>query len=608
MITQQWQDVWEKARHNDYEQAILTLLILNGISLNQLLAIDSAQVDLQAGWFRSETGHTFPLVAQSVDALKNLDHIDIIKWQASVNKISDEISVIEIEPDRLLAGALWMTNSELQLTLELTGNMNAPILPLRFVFPFSVTQKLSMGEASDIATKARETLQTAADWLQAELEQTPVSIIDRLLNIFRQGSLVFVLATTAVNGLNLVHNVLMGRLLSPSDYSQLTFIITLQLLVGMLPTVLQTVVARFSARYTAQTSDSLLHDLYKTASRSGWSIGGGLAIILMLLSPLIVSTFKLNDLGIVFPILIVVPMFVKAGVDRGVLQGVDAYYWLTGAYVSEGVIRLVMSVILGYALLAVGRSLEGAIWGLAQSMFVIWVVGWLALRHIQFNRQDVPPDTLNAERHEWVILARATAIALVGQILITNSDFILVKTFFSPEDAGLYAAISVLGRIVYFGALPLTILLVPMISRRQALNQSTRPILILLVGGGVTICGVLILLAAIFAPLVLTLLYGETYVVAAGLLAPYALAASLYTLTNLVITYQLSLGAGREAMLPILAGFAQIVLVFIFHESLMQVILIQIILMTCLFVIVLWRVLRLKQDIVQSPIPAITEL
>jgi O-antigen/teichoic acid export membrane protein len=501
---------------------------------------------------------------------------------------------------RLLSGALWITNRDLQLTLEATGNLTTPILPLRFVFPFSVTQRLSIGETSEVALEARATLQVAADWLCAELEHQPVSIIQRWFHIFRQGSLVFLLASTAVNGLNLIHNVLMGRLLSPSDYSQLTFIITLQLLIGLLPTVFQTVIARFSARYTAQSNEDLLSSLYQAGSRLSWIIGGVVAIVFLILAPIIVTTFKLNDLGIILPIIIVVPLFVKAGVDRGILQGVDAYFWLTGAYVSEGVTRLVMSVILGYALLAFGRSLEGAVWGLAQSMAVIWIVGWIALRHLNLTDSITDTIRLTEERSEWITLARATAIALVGQILITNSDFLLVKNFFSPDDAGLYAAISVLGRIVYFGALPLTILLVPMISRRQALNQSTRPILILLVVGGVSICGLLILLAAVFAPFILTVLYGEAYAAAAGLLAPYALAASLYTLTNLVITYQLSLGAGREALLPIIAGVGQIVLVFVFHESLIQVILIQIILMGILFLTVLWRVLRLKEEDVHS--------
>ena len=590
-----WHEIWNLSKDNKYEKAIISLTLLNGIGIDEIQAIESARLDLQTGWIETSSGYTYPLITQSCQALEQIDSIQSEQWVEVVNRLSDTYPSLVNDSNRLLAGALWTTNDELQHTLALTGALEAPILPLRFTFPFSVVERLSFGETSETAQHARQTLQSAADWLQAEFENQSISIAQRLINIFREGSLVFLLASTAVNGLNLIHNVLMGRLLSPAEYSQLTFVITLQLLVGLLPTVFQTVVARFSARYTAQTDEGFLSSLYSSSSRLGWAVGIVLAIIILILSPVIVSEFKLNDLGIVLPIVIAVPFFVKAGVDRGVLQGFNAYFWLTGAYVSEGVTRLIMSVLLGYGLLAFGRSLEGTIWGLAQSMIMIWVVGWIAIKHLNLSDSNNDQARLTEERSEWTLLARATAIALVGQMLITNSDFILVKNFFSPDDAGLYAAISVLGRIVYFGALPLTILLVPMISRRQALNQSTRPILILLVVGGSAICGLLVLLAAIFAPFVLTTLYGEAYAIASGLLAPYALAASLYTLTNLVITYQLSLGAGREAILPIIAGGAQILLVFFFHESLLQVILIQIILMGILFMTVLWRVLRLKE-------------
>ncbi|MEZ4667036.1 MAG: hypothetical protein R3E39_03800 [Anaerolineae bacterium] len=133
----------------------------------------------------------------------------------------------------------------------------------------------------------------------------------------------------------------------------------------------------------------------------------------------------------------------------------------------------------------------------------------------------------------------------------------------------------------------------PMISRRQALDQPTRPILIVLVGGGVIVCSLLILGAALFGSNILTILYGTAYVDAAPLLAPYALAASLYTLTNLVITYQIALGRGGETWMPIVAGSAQVIMILLLHASLAQVITVQIALMGLLFATVLWRVLRL---------------
>lgn len=592
MVEINWQQLWQQSQSNQFDRAVLSLLLLNGLSIAQIKNLPSLSIDLENGWITTDDNQTYPLVSYAQEALRQLANSNQDSLGANLNKSIQLLESIEGEAHRRLSGAIWITDEELQQTLEFTGSSEVPILPLRFVFPFSITPQLQAGETSVVANRARDTLQVAADWLFEQTLATDISLFGRVFRLLQKGSLVFMLVSTGVNGLNLVHNVLMGRLLSPADYSQLTFIITLQLLIGLLPTVLQTIVARFTARYHAQDEAILLDILRQRIGKLGWGIGTIVGVMMLALSPMLVSMFQLNSIGLLLPVVIFIPFFVRMGVDRGLLQGIEGYFWLSSAYLSEAVIRLGLGVFLGYALLSVGRSLDGAIWGLAQSMIITWFISWLAIRHFALQNTSGNQPSISNYQQGWIHLGWITGLALVGQMLITNSDFILVKNFFSPDDAGLYAAVSVLGRIVYFGALPLTIVLVPLIARRQALDEPTRPILVLLIVGGVSVCGLLILAALIFAPNVLSLLYGEVYVSAAGLLAPYALAASLYTLTNLVITYQLALGSGGETFLPIVAGIAQVILVIVFHESLVQVITIQIMLMGILFAVVLWRVLR----------------
>ncbi|QPC84962.1 hypothetical protein G4Y79_11505 [Phototrophicus methaneseepsis] len=592
MSEKTWRQRWQQAQSDPYHYAVMALLLLNGLQIYQIEDLAQAQVDLDSGWLRTTDNHTFPLSSYTRDALAALYESETALSNERILEAVRAVEPLIDEAHRRLAGAIWITDEELQLTLETTGSTDIPILPLRFTFPFSISERLEIGETSEIAQQAQHTLQSAADWLVEQTLAANVPLPQRILGLLRQGSLVFLVASTGVSGLNLIHNVLMGRLLSPADYSQLTFIITLQLLIGLLPTALQTVAARFTARYQAHNEESLLTVLYHQIGRFSWIIGLVVGVIMLILSPLMIQLFQLDGLNILLPVVVAIPFFVRMGPDRGLLQGISSYYWLSVAYVMEGVIRLGIGVILGYALLAAGRSLEGAVWGVAEAMLVTWFISWLAMRHFQKQSQPAANVELSLERKEWQQLAWMTGLVLIGQALITNSDFLLVKNFFSPQEAGLYAAVSVLGRIVYFGALPLTILLVPLIARRQALGQPTRPILMLLIGGGVAVCSLLILVAAIFAPNLLGLLYGEDYIAAASLLPVYALAASLYTLTNLVITYQIALGSGGETWLPILAGTAQVVLVLLFHESLAQVITIQILLMGGLFGVVLWRVLR----------------
>ncbi|GAB4530039.1 MAG: hypothetical protein OHK0046_50360 [Anaerolineae bacterium] len=605
MEANNWKTQLLQSRSDPYDHTATTLLLLNGLDTADIAELPQAVLDLDSGWITTRSGRTYPLVSQAQQALHTLYAQDGEPAAGCLDEAVARLKPFEAEAHRRLAGAIWITDEDNLLTLETIGMQEAPILPLRFTFPFSIVERLQANETSVVALRARHVLQTAADWLMEETLPTRKPLIRRVLGLLRQGSLFFLLASTGVSGLNLIHNVLMGRLLSPSDYSQLTFVITLQLLIGLLPSAMQTVVARFSARYYAHEESPLLSALYRFTGRLGWRLGIATTLVILLLSPLIARFFQLDSIWLLLPIIITLPFFVRTGIDRGFLQGLGSYFWLSGAYLGEGVLRLGASVILGYALLAAGRSLDGAIWGLAQSMIVTWFISALALRHYSHTTLPDDADMLREQRKQWLQLGSLTGLVLIGQALITNSDFVLVKNFFSPEDAGLYAAVSVLGRIVYFGALPLTVLLVPLIARRQALNEPTRPILLLLIGGGAVVCTLLIVAAALFAPDILDLLYGTAYVPAASLLAPYALAASLYTLTNLVITYQIALGSGSETGLPILAGGAQIIGVLLFHESLAQVIVIQIGLMGILFGLVLWRTLRTGQSAATAASPAV---
>ncbi|MDX2141272.1 MAG: hypothetical protein SF123_24520 [Chloroflexota bacterium] len=587
-----WESRWSEAQDSPYNRAALTLLALNGLRADQIAQLSTDNVDLENGWVTTHDGDTLPLVAQSRTALMALEQpLDNSALASSVSPYA----IYESDALRRLSGALWVTDSDHQLILESVDSDETPVLPLRFTFPFSIAERLRRDDEGEVARRARQVLQTAADWLETQMQrrQSPLHSAFALL---RQGKLVFLVASTGVSGLNLIHNLLMGRLLSPADYSQLTFIITLQLLIGLLPATLQTLMARFSARYEARQEYASVRLLHRTTLRLGWVGGAAVALLLVMLAQPLAALFQISDAALLLPVALALPFFIVTGADRGLLQGSGRYFWLSGAYLGEGLIRLGISVLLGYGLVSAGRSLEGAVWGLAQSMLVTWFIAWVAVRLVRHSQSVLTPEAVHAERKSWLQLATITLMALVGQVLITNSDFILVKNFFSPDEAGLYAAISVLGRIVYFGALPLTILLIPLIAQNQALGKPTRPIFMLLIGGGAVVCTVLVAVSALFAPHILRLMYGTAYEAAAALLAPYALAASLYTLTNLAITYQIALGKSGESWMPLLAAVVQIALLLVFHDTLTQVVLVQIVLMGILFAVVIWRVLQSGQS------------
>lgn len=567
---------------------IQALILLNGLTTEQVQRLKPDDIHYEEGWI-SISGGALPLVDQTRAAL-NAFMAQSTEWFSpdDVPKALEQLHMNEVQAHRYLSGALWITSEDTQLITNTAGLTEAPILPLMYTFPFSIADRLQPDDTHDIAHASRATLQVAADWLERELLTPKLSLPKRITGALLEGKTIFLLANTGVNGINLLYNLVMARLLSPAAYSQLALIVTLQLLIGLLPSAWQTTAARYGAGYAARHETAALGQLKAFGRRYLSLIGIGLLIAGILSAPLLANVFQLNDAALLLPVLIAIPFFIVTAADRGVLQGMGAFYWLTIAYVGEAVARFVLSVVLALALIGTTAALSGAAWGVGQSMLITWFLAWLALRHL--NTPKAPP--LSPDQSAWLKLTGLTLTALIGQALITNSDFLLVKLLFSASDAGLYAAVSVLGRIAYFGALPLTIIMVPLFARRQALDQPTRPLLFLMLGGGAFFCTLLFAAAALFPTAILTVFYGDAYLEAATLLPIYTLAASLYVIVNLVITYRVALGKGSETILPMIAGVAQVIGILLFHESLQQVIGVQIVLMTGLLIMVLWRGLR----------------
>lgn len=583
-------NIQQSTSNDPTAQVLFTLLTLNALSSSSVAQLRPEDVDLENGWLYLPNSEALPLVEQSRALLSELDLTEILPLGAEhVQSYLEQWGITAEESERRFAGAIWITSEEGQLILEQSGAAEAPILPLRFVFPFSVMGRLQ--PTDDMARASRRVLQKAADWLEREtLTPKERLSLSRIISILLQGRTMFLLISTGVNALNLLHNLLMGRLLSPAEYGQLSLIITLQLLIGLVPTATQTVAARFSAGYAAQEQNKLLVALRNAGNQFSWRFGTIIFLVLLALSIPLAGIFQLRDVWLLLPIAIATPFFISMGTDRGVLQGLDRFYWLSGAYFVEGFVRLVVGVLLTWLLIQVGRGLDGAVWAVGQAMVMTWFISWLPLRSLGKNEEEI--EQQDEESIQWRQLTQFTLIALLGQALITNSDFLLVKSFFDATESGLYAAVTVLGRIAYFGALPLTIVMTPLIAKQQALGENTQKSFLLLMGGGVVLCGGLLFMAVLFAPLIIGLLYGEAYVSAAGLLPMYTTAASLFVLTNLAITYRVALGEGRETWMPLVAGIVQIAAILVFHNTLQQVIIVQIILMSILLTGVLWRILR----------------
>ena len=320
-------------------------------------------------------------------------------------------------------------------------------------------------------------------------------------------------STTIVNAGNYLFNLILGRWLGPADFADLSLIVTLFLLVTFVAATLQTVAAKYAAVYAADGDAGRIAGLRGWLSRNAWVVGLAALVLVAAGSPLLQRFFKT---GAVWPFVLLaagLPFYFAQAVDRGVLQGQTRFGLLTASYQAEMWVRLAF----GLGFVAIGWSVNGAVGGLTLSLIATWLVARRARRGLP-GRGDLPA----ADRRAIIAFAGPVSAALVGQILINNSDILIVKHFYEAAPAGHYAALALIGRIVFFATWSVVTVLFPIVAQRQQRGERHHHLLALALGLVATVSALIVGATLLFPELIIGVLFGAAYLSVAPLLWLYA--------------------------------------------------------------------------------------
>ena len=401
------------------------------------------------------------------------------------------------------------------------------------------------------------------------------------------GALLFVSATL-VNAGNYLFNLLLGRWLGPAAFADLNLVVTLFLITSFLTAGLQMPTARFVAIYVADQNLGAVAALRRWGTRmAGW-VGIVLGALFVLGAPIWSAFFATQS---VWPFIILgvfVPFYLIQGIDRGVLQGQTRFRSLAVSYQVEMWSRLVLSV----ALVALGWAVNGAVLGVGLSFVAVWLVARRATSSLP-RAESVAPQL----RREMLVFVGPVLVAQLGQILINNSDVLIVRHFFVAEAAGHYAALALIGRIVFFATWSVVTAMFPIVAQRHRRGEAHRSLLYFSLGAVLFVSLCIVAVTYLIPSLIVGLLFGPAYLSIAPLLWLYALATMFYALANVMISYRLSIGNTVGTYLAIAAGVAQVVTLWFLHATLVQIVWVQVVLMATLFVVLfVWDVSRYVRE------------
>ena len=384
----------------------------------------------------------------------------------------------------------------------------------------------------------------------------------------------FMISMLIVNGGNYFYNLILGRVLGPEAFADAAILITFLLILSFVGMTFQIVTTKYTVVYNERKKIAFTKLMTKAALLSGIAVGA----LIMIFSSQLQSLFHTQSASMFFIFGIGIPLYFLMSVKRGVFQGKNELYNLSKTYTAEMVSRLLLTVTVVLFVPNLPTTLI-----VAAGITLSFVFGLQPFQKTIFKTPTLEKREMLSTKNIAAFFA-LTAFYELTQIIINNSDVILVKHYFNNTNAGLYASLALIGRVVYFVAWMFVMLLLPKVILLKKEGKNTQPILLKYVAYIAILSTTIVLVTYFFPEEVILVMFGDKYLSIAFLLWKYALATSVFAIANIFAYYFLSINKYLPVVVSAVLGLTQIILIILFHNSLEQVVEMQIIAMVLLLV------------------------
>ncbi len=401
------------------------------------------------------------------------------------------------------------------------------------------------------------------------------------------GSLVMLLGYGIVSLVNFAYNVVVARLLGPAAFGNAAAMVTLLMLFSAITLAYQLVCAKFVAKTGDPESRSAV---YRWLLRRAWVVGLGLGLALILTSDVLDDVLRLPSPLLLVLLGIGAAFYVPLGVRRGGMQGTCAFSRLAANFMIEAIVKFLGA----FLLIELGLGIIGAVAAISASVILAYFLPFTQ-RELKVRVKGTMPASF-AEGMQAIVF-------FVGQVIINNIDILLVKHFFAPEPAGVYAAIALVGRILYFASWSVVSAMFPISAGTKPKDESQSVLVVPLVLV-LSMAVVFILGLAYFPDFVLQSIFGslfqQTGHSVTSLMGLYAAATGTYALSVVLMAYEMSRRVAHTSWLQLAFSLFVATGIVLFHASLRQVVVVQLVLMVFLLMAVSLPFFRSRQTRLQE--------
>lgn len=405
-------------------------------------------------------------------------------------------------------------------------------------------------------------------------------------NSFIRGGFIFTSASFLVSISNYLFNLLMARGFSLSNYgeymSAFSYIAILTVPFSALNVILINRISRAKVEDRAAVAKAIEAWIFATLFEHKFQL---VSIAILLFSFFYLKT-NLLVVSMAF-ILVVVLLNLFTTFYTSVLQAYKAFFIAGMFSLSLAVLKLIF----GTGLVLYLPNIEW-IYGLIVALSLL---GSFAGSKLLLFQQKISPKKIitfqpvqNYLLKKQVVLPTITMLGIIGML---NVDIIFVKHFFDAGQAGLYAGLSLLGKVILYATGPLTLVSLTFFAGTEHSHNKKSILLFsaflsLFIGAGV---GVIYYL---FSDFVVKLIFGSKFTEIGQYVWLTAVFGSLYSVVSLLAQYAVS-KLKKYAAFSIVALVAQVLGLYLFHNSFYDVLIVN---TTIMFFVTVFYIICIAKD------------
>jgi O-antigen/teichoic acid export membrane protein len=407
-------------------------------------------------------------------------------------------------------------------------------------------------------------------------ESEKISMMNKIRSLQQndliRGTAVIFLGSIFVGIGNYAFNIIMGRLLGPVDYGILASLLALTYIINVPSQTVNLTVSHHVAQLSASQNHSGIKSFFQKSFKRTFIIGiFSFAIFLSI-------SFFLQDflhLPKILPLIILGLMFLlsfASPVITGTLGGMEKF----GEITTNNIINTIAKIVLGIILLAIGWKVDGA-------MFAVFLAFLIATVY-SFYKVKIPADEKKIKEENIDLFGYGKKAFLVSLCLVVlyNIDVVLAKHFLDATQAGYYATLSLLGKLIFFATSSVGIVTFPLSAKNHQTERKHKKIIYTSIIITLAFSIFTTAIYFLFPNLIVTVLFGAYYTPIIPYLGWVGGIFIFYSLVNLLVLYFLSINKTRFLPFLCVGTLTEIFLISYFHQNIWEIIFIMLGVMVCL--------------------------